>query len=210
MAMPQPAFRPIRCDGCTLEAGPIHLRRRIARLEWASRFRPIHIATLVLAPAPPDELEDYFYFPAGMPGDPSARAFVEDVFAACGIAAEPGSREPALRAFQHRGLFVAECIECPLERGAASQFEPLLASLMPTLARRIRFSYRPKSVVLISKLLAPVAAAFATFGLGSTVLAEGSPLDLPDPADSVARDAFRSRLSSLLPVSSPGTRPNSV
>lgn len=201
MAMPQPALRPIHCDGCTLEAGPSHLRDRIARLEWASRFRPIHITTLVLVPAPPAALADYFYFPAGMPGNPSSRVFVEDLFAACDIASRDASREPALRAFQHRGLFLADCIECPLEPNATTQFEPLLASLMPTLVRRVQVSYRPKSVVLVSKKLVLVAEAFSALGLASSLLAQGRPLDLPDAADFEARALFRSQLASLLPAS---------
>ncbi|HEV2388774.1 MAG TPA: hypothetical protein VGS20_16140 [Candidatus Acidoferrales bacterium] len=201
MATPQAAPRPILCDGCALEAGPAHLRQRIARLEWASRFRPIHIGTLLLAPAPARDLEDYFYFPVGMPRHPAARAFVEDVFAACGMPSVQASREPALRAFQHRGFFVAHCVECPLEPRAPADFPALLQSLMPTLVRRVRVSYRPKSVLLLSGLLGPVAESFAACGLASSLVGQGLPLELPDPADDAARECFRSRLASLLPAS---------
>src|SRR5271170_1398857 len=51
------------CDGCGAPADEAHLRQRIERLEMATRFRPIHIQTLLLADSPPSRVEDYFYRP---------------------------------------------------------------------------------------------------------------------------------------------------
>jgi hypothetical protein len=206
MAAAQQSPQPIHCDGCLLESSPEHLRHRIARLEWASRFRPIHISTLFLGPAPPTALEDFFYYPTGLPLDPAARALFEDLVAAAGIppAPETGSREPALAALQHRGFYFASCVECPLEPAAESDFDSLLARLLPALLLRIRRSYRPQSVLLLSGRLAGVAESLAAAGLGENLLlSAGAPVPLPDPADTAARDLFRSRLASLLPVSAP-------
>jgi hypothetical protein len=181
----------LRCDGCARAVGPEHIRRRIARLEWSSRFRPVHIAALLLTPAPPAQLEDFFYFPGAMPGEPAARALVEDVFETCAIPLVGGSREPALRAFQHRGLFLADCIECPLEDDAPLDFDSLLAALIPTLVRRVQFSYRPKSLVLLSHRLSPEFDALSAFP-------QRSSLELPDPLDLAARARFRAQFAPLL------------
>jgi len=37
------------CDGCGQPASAEHIARRLQRLEWATRFRPIHIQALLLA-----------------------------------------------------------------------------------------------------------------------------------------------------------------
>lgn len=199
MSARQAAVGPIHCDGCTLEATAEHLRRRTARLEWASRFRPIHISTLILTPAPPQALEDYFYYPSGLPTDPDARALLEDLSAACGVNASVEGREAALRKFQHAGFFVAEAVECPVDQEAGADFDSLLARLMPTLARRVRYSYRPKSVLLISDRLKGVAQALASGGVEAKLLpAEGEPIGLADPSDAGARERFREQVRGLL------------
>ncbi len=51
------------CDGCGMQADDAHIRRRIERLELATRFRPIHIQALLIDAAPPSRSEDYFYRP---------------------------------------------------------------------------------------------------------------------------------------------------
>lgn len=51
------------CDGCGVQADGDHIRRRIERLELATRFRPIHIHVLLVDAAPPSRLEDYFISP---------------------------------------------------------------------------------------------------------------------------------------------------
>ncbi len=197
MSATQAGLRTIYCDGCTVEASPEHLRRRIARLEWASRYRPIHITTLILAPAPPAAIEDFFYAPEGKPGEPGALAFYEDLLAACGIAGAAESREKALGMFQHAGFFLAEAVECPVEEG--TDFDALVARLTPTVLRRVRFSYRPKSVLVLSNRLAGVAKALSEAETGAEVLLwDGAPVALADAADAEARKRFRDKVSALL------------
>ena len=54
-----PPNREIVCDGCGRPATPEHIHERLARLEWATRFRPIHIQLLVLISAPPTGADFY-------------------------------------------------------------------------------------------------------------------------------------------------------
>lgn len=210
MASTQPAPGTISCDGCSLPAGPDHLRRRIARLEWASRFRPIHISTLLLTLAPPAALEDFFYYPRGVPADPAACALWEDLFAVSGapldaavnsgFAAE-GNREPQLAAFQRRGLFLASCMECPIEEfGPQSDSAALAGRVAPTLALRIRGSYRPQSVIVLGDAsLTGLAEKLIAAGIDQRLIRKGgTPLGLPGPGDSAAREHFRSALSAAL------------
>ncbi len=53
------------CDGCGAQVDGAHIRRRIERLELATRFRPIHIQAIILDAAPFATPEDYFYRASG-------------------------------------------------------------------------------------------------------------------------------------------------
>lgn len=195
MSAMQAAVGPIHCDGCTREATAEHLRRRIARLEWASRFRPVHISTLILLPAPPHAPEDYFYSPHKSSAASAGRALREDLLTACGIDASGEEWEAALRRFQHGGFFVAEAVECPVE--AEDDFDALLSRLMPTLVRRVRYSYRPKSVLLLSKRLGVVAQALpGALDDDVTVRTATEPPD--EPAKFADREGFRAEVRHLL------------
>ncbi len=198
--VPPPAFsaQPIRCDGCSREATANHLRDRFARLEWASRFRPIHISVLFLTVAPPPKLEDYFYFPKGLPSDPAARALAEDLLLACGIVLGGEDWEPALGEFQRRGFYLAEAIECPLPGNGEEDADALLVRLAPTLLLRVRHSYRPKTVFLLSEKLGKVTAALASAGEGNLPLPQLGPLSLAAADDAAGRDRTRNEIRNLL------------
>jgi hypothetical protein len=193
MSAPQTGLRTIYCDGCTVEATQEHLRRRIARLEWASRYRPIHISTLILTPAPPAALEDFFYAPEGLPKDPEAAALHQDLMSACEVTRATENWEKALGLFQHAGFFLAEAVECPVEEG--TDFNALVAHLTPTLVRRVQFSYRPKCVLVLSEILAPVANALREAQTGAELL---GPVSLPSAGDVEGRERFRKQLTQLL------------
>lgn len=120
------------CDGCGAVAEAEHIRRRILRLELATRYRPIHIHTLLIGTAPPDRIEDYFYF--------SEREASE---------------------FQRAGFFLAYAIECPLSQRTDTR--EAVRHAMPTVLKRVNFSYKPQSIVLFSpateELIVPLQAA---------------------------------------------------
>jgi hypothetical protein len=80
------------CDGCGAAVDAEHIRARIMRLELATRFRPVHIQTLLVGVAPPERAEDYFY------------------------ASEKGASE-----LQKNGIFLVYAVECPLPAADASE-----------------------------------------------------------------------------------------
>src|SRR5713226_3342167 len=55
----------LRCDGCGQLASPEHIARRLQRLEWTTRFRPLHIGTLLLGAIAPRNDNELIYSPAG-------------------------------------------------------------------------------------------------------------------------------------------------
>jgi len=177
-----PVNREIHCNACGVVAAPEHLRRRVERLELATRCRPIHIDTLILYPAPPERVEDYFYRPAHSREERSAssRAFFDGVLSAAGINPDASKNEETLLAeFQRAGFFVTECCECPMESGGISSAD-LTARMAPSLLRRVQFSYKPKHILLLSSELAPLIPLFRQAGLGENLLLrDGNPVEIP-------------------------------
>jgi hypothetical protein len=167
----------------------------MARLELATRFRPIHIGVLFLIPSPDAGFD--FYDASARP--PGAREILLDALgipaaaeatAALGepSAASASATELRLGEFQRRGFFFASVAECPLPEGAAAQAVERLA---PTLAKRVQFSYKPKSVVLLSDALLPLIPVLARAGQGIRVLPDGQPIAWPHPGDGADAAAFR-------------------
>src|ERR1700676_1293099 len=77
---------PIRCDGCGLPASPDHIRARVERLEWSTRFRPIHIDMLFGALEPMSRPEDDFYRP------PESQQFFAPLLAVLNSVPGPGKQ----------------------------------------------------------------------------------------------------------------------
>lgn len=162
------------CDGCGQTASPEHIARRLQRLEWTTRFRPIHISGLLLGGVSPLAEEDFLY--AGKFKGEAGR-----LLEAVGISTAGKSSDAVLSEFQRGGFLVTHVLECPLETGRAgeSACEALLAWRVSTVVTRIRRSLKPKRVVLISELLAPLAASLSAAELGCPVIQyEGKPFDL--------------------------------
>jgi hypothetical protein len=77
------------CDGCGALVEADHIRARIERLELATRYRPVHIQTLLIGDRPPARAEDYFY-----------------------ASGKEGAE------LQRHGIFLVYAVECPIEDGA--------------------------------------------------------------------------------------------
>lgn len=77
------------CDGCGATVDSEHIRSRIERLQMATRYRPVHIQTLLVGTAPPERLDEYVY------------------------ASERDGTE-----LQHNGIFLVYAAECPLPNGS--------------------------------------------------------------------------------------------
>jgi hypothetical protein len=162
------------CDGCGSTVDEAHIRRRIERLELATRFRPIHIQVLLLDAAPPARVEDYFYRAAL---DVSARSLASRMFfdelAKCAGHSASGelNEEVVLAEFQRRGFFLAYGVECPLEE--VSDPEQALNRLGPTVVRRIQSSYKPKFVAPLGQSMAELIPLFELSGLSDRLILNG-------------------------------------
>lgn len=160
----------ILCDGCGRPATAEHIRERLARLEWATRFRPIHIQVLLLISAPPAGADFY-----DASTENSNLAALEGLFDAFEIIT--AGREAALGELQRRGVFLATVSECPL---GAAEIPGAIERLGPAIAKRVRFSYKPKAIVLLSPELA---------SLNGPLAAAGQVIRILHASDSLARAA---------------------
>jgi hypothetical protein len=172
------------CDGCGQPASPEHIARRLQRLEWTTRYRPVHIGTLLLGAVSPQADADFLY--AGTFEGEAVR-----LLHVAGIDAAGKTSEAVLAEFQRGGFLLTHVLECPIEYlpGNGIRDVGLLQRVAPV-AARIRRSLKPKRVVLISEQLTPIASRFSSAELGCPVLLDdGKPfaLDSSESRDAVSR-----------------------
>ncbi len=178
------------CDGCGQAASPEHIARRLERLEWTTRYRPIHISALLLGGIAPHAEQDFLY--AGYFKGEGGR-----LLEALGISPIEKPAETVLSEFQRGGFFLTHALECPLEAGQTGESfgAPLLVQRLPAVVTRIRRSLKPKRVVLISELLAPLAARLSSAELGCPViLYDGQPFAMDSSDISAAVEHLRQAL----------------
>lgn len=168
---------PILCDGCGLQASPEHIAERLSRLEVATRFRPIHINTLLVALAPMEGIENDFY------GPPVANDFFDSMMDRTEIAAPPEKLSSdankneidavKLAEFQHKGFYVGYLSECPIPDNPEAA-DAAISRLGMNLIRRIRFNYKPRQVVFLGNKLARLIEILESAGLAHLVQLEAS------------------------------------
>src|ERR1700676_2199417 len=100
----------ILCDGCGQPASPEHIARRLQRLEWATRYRPIHLHTLLLGAISPQAPADFLYSPEETHSGEAA-----NLIAAAGISAAGKSADAIQSELQRRGIYLTHVLECPLD-----------------------------------------------------------------------------------------------
>jgi hypothetical protein len=164
------------CDGCGQAASTEHIGRRLRRLEWTTRYRPVHIHTLLLGGVSPSEEEGFLYSPQG-----EIHGEAKLVLEAAGISAENKTREGVHAEFQRAGFFLTHVLECPIDResAAAPELACLLERQLPLVLTRIRRSLKPKRIVLISGTLGEWTEKIINAQSGSAVLLdEGKPFAL--------------------------------
>jgi hypothetical protein len=154
----------LQCDGCGQAASPDHIARRLQRLEWTTRFRPIHVGTLLLGSVSPQKDSEFMYSPAGA-WDGEAKLLLS----AAGIASEGKSAEATLAEFQRGGFVLAHVLECPVNEKNVS-IQQLIASRLPQMLTRIRRSLKPKRLALISSNLQQFLPTLASSDLHCTIL----------------------------------------
>jgi hypothetical protein len=169
------------CDGCGARVDDAHIRQRIERLESATRFRPVHISVLLVDAAPPARMEDYFY---RVRGDHSLRSstsreFFDGLMNCAGVGPAAGrNEEVALVEFQRRGYFLIGVVECALAN--PSDVYTAIERAAPALLRRVRVSYKPKSIALLSRGTQPLVEPFQQSDwAGRLILHDGKPFDGP-------------------------------
>ncbi|MFZ3216804.1 MAG: hypothetical protein WA192_12160 [Candidatus Acidiferrales bacterium] len=194
------------CDGCGVQVDEAHIRRRIERLELATRFRPIHIQVLLLDAAPPPSLQDYFYRSAAAPDAPSRSAnrsvasqmFFDEIAKCAGH--KPGGtaeEDSILAEFQRAGFFLAYAVECPVE--AADSLAGAVQRCAPGVVLRLNSSYKPKFVAPISHALEPLLPLLISKGWGERlILHEGKPFDDPFLGDPQHQAEFGTALGDRL------------
>jgi hypothetical protein len=176
---------PLACDGCGQPASTEHIARRLQRLEWTSRYRPVHMATLLLGGFSPLADADFLY-------SGKFEGEAGQLMEAVGISPAGKTPETVLNEFQRAGLFLTHLLECPLESGQAGPLvcESLLEKRISSVMTRIRRSLKPKRVILISESLAPLSTRLSSAELGCAVILDGNQpfgLDSSDVAQAVKR-----------------------
>ena len=189
----------VTCDGCGLPASPAHIAERLARLELATRYRPIHISVLFVAASPLPRPEDDFYRP------PESREFFGPLFEALDIpyagggihgeAEAPDSDAVRLAEFQRRGYYLSYLSECPLVKSDDS-IAAAISRLGSTLVRRIQLNYKPRQIALLDAALSPLGAILERAQIPATSF---SILDVPGGENPLEAAQFREALASLAP-----------
>ncbi len=180
------------CDGCGQLADSAHISRRLQRLAWATRFRPVHIQALLLGGIAPKLDADFLYAPGS-----AFRGEARTILNAVQISAERKPSEAVLSEFQKLGLMLTHILECPLEDGLSpSQACEFLEKQLPAATARVRRSLKPKRVLLISPGLQQLADKLHLTDLGCPVLPSpgGTFLSTPTPGE-IELQAFRVALA---------------
>ncbi|MGB2625490.1 MAG: hypothetical protein WAK20_01765 [Candidatus Acidiferrum sp.] len=185
------------CDGCGQFAPPAHIARRLQRLEWATRYRPVHIQTLLIGGILPSQQSSFLYADSEQ-----VSGEAKQLLRAVEISTDGKSRDQFLGEFQKRGLLLIHVLDCPLEgRLSPVEVQGLLDRQLASTLVRVRRSLKPKRVLLFSKELAGVASKFTEAATDCPVLSDnGMPFDLDEATDSSRFTAFRQALSSELQV----------
>src|SRR5215472_7486896 len=182
------------CDGCGQAGSPEHIARRLRRLEWATRYRPVHIQTLLLGGVAPREDEEFLYAPGG--------EFLGEAALlprAVGISPEGKTTEAVHTEFQAAGFFLTHVLECPLEpvNSNSADASALLREHLSLVASRIRRSLKPKRVILVTAMPPDVVQDILALDLGcEVILNSGKPFALTSSVKEREIARFRAVLDS--------------
>ncbi len=186
------------CDGCGQAASAEHIARRLRRLEWTTRYRPLHINTLLLGAFSPHDERDFLYAPGG-----EFRGEAALLLEALGISTAGKAAEAVPAEFQRAGFFLTHVLECPMEGEGSLQVDAkaALKERLAAVAARIRRSLKPKRVMAVTEELAPVVEDLLALDLGCpVVLDRGKPFRL----ESGAGENDAARLREAIAISAGG------
>lgn len=191
------------CDGCGQAASPEHIARRLRRLEWATRHRPVHIRSLLLGGVAPREDAEFLYAPGN-----EFRGEAGDLLGAVGVSTLGKARAEVHGAFQAAGFFLTHLLECPVEcpgeqrrpysgqtGHTARDPATLLREHLPSIASRIRRSLKPRRVMLVSEVPPAVVEDLLSMDLGCpVVLDQGRPFWFGPSSEAAGLARFRALL----------------
>jgi hypothetical protein len=188
-----PEIITLTCDGCGQQASAEHIARRLQRLEWTTRYRPVHIHTLLLGAFSPYEDKDFLYAPGGEFHGEAAL-----LLDAAGISTAGKTVEVVHAEFQRAGFFLTHVLECPIDAGESLQadMQAALKRRLAALATRMRRSLKPKRVIVVTEELTPVVNDVLALDLGCPVLLDsGKPFRLESCAGENGVERLRQALT---------------
>jgi hypothetical protein len=187
----------ILCDGCGQPASPEHLAGRLQRLEWATRYRPIHLHTLLLGAIAPQAPAEFLYSPEQAHSGEAANTVV-----AAGISSAGKSADAIQSEFQRRGIYLTHVLECPWDgpSGGADLLIDALIERLPTLFTRIRRSLKPKRLAFISGSLTPLVERFASAQLNCELVLDDGRAFALDHSNTAEVTAAMARFQDVLAV----------
>jgi hypothetical protein len=187
----------ILCDGCGQLASSEHIARRLQRLEWATRYRPIHLHTLLLGAISPQAPADFLYSPEETHSGEAA-----NLIAAAGISPASKSADAIQSEFQRRGIYLTHVLECPLDvpSSGVNFLNNALITRLPTLFTRIRRSLKPKRLAFISGSLTPSIERFASAQLNCELALDDGRAFALDNSNPAAATAAIVRFQDVLAV----------
>jgi hypothetical protein len=181
------------CDGCGQAASPQHIARRLQRLEWTTRFRPVHVSVLLVSAFPPEADAEFLYAAPGVFQGEGA-----DLLEALDVPYVGKVADAVLSDFQRRGFLLIHAMDCPPnpESNNPCQIQALLEARLSVLFTRVRRSLKPKRAVLISELLEPLVDRFLESSVGCPVtLDNGKPFGLQRTSSRGVNSRLRSALA---------------
>jgi hypothetical protein len=159
------------CEGCGTRTDDLHIQRRAARIELASRQRPAEIRVLFLDAAPPARAEDYFYQAAKDRATRSvaSRTYFDELVKAAGVGpASSAQEDAALADFRRRGFFLSYAVECSFEN--EGELHAALRRLAPTALKRVQYSLKPNYIVPLGDPTKELIRLFGLIGWGDRLI----------------------------------------
>src|SRR3984893_12636873 len=130
-----PPAQDLLCEACGDLVSLVHTAIRLRRLEWTTRYRPVHIQALLLSSIAPTVDNDFLYAPEGQyQGEAGA------LLDALEISREGQAADTVLPEFQTRGLLFIHVLGAPPQRSQKHSSQHLLEPQIPATLARIRRS----------------------------------------------------------------------
>ena len=135
-----------------------------------TRYRPVHVGTVLLGAYSPDTDSDYLYAELAETTGEGERALQ-----VAGINTGGKGKQAILSEFQRGGFLLGYVLECPLEPESRNEaaLAALLKARMPAFLARLRRSFQPKRVVTISSELDLLFVGLGKQDLGCELLSDG-------------------------------------